>query len=58
MGINFKRKNKKNYIQFTIRFEERLLEEIRRIAKEENISINEVVNQSVAYALRDRLQDK
>ena len=56
MGVNFKKKNKKNYVQFTIRFEENLLENIREIAKEENISINEVVNQSVEFALKDRIK--
>ena len=54
MGINFQKKSKKNYVQFTVRFEEDLLETIRKIAKEENMSINEVVNQSVKYALIDR----
>lgn len=54
MSINFKKKNKKNYVQFTVRFEEDLLEQIRKIAKKENISINEVVNQSVRYALSDK----
>lgn len=54
MGINFQKKSKKNYVQFTVRFEEELLETIRKIAKEENMSINEVVNQSVKYALIDR----
>lgn len=55
MGMNFKKKSKKSYIQFTVRFEEDLLNDIRRIAKEENISINEVINQSVRFALKDRL---
>ena len=54
MGINFKKKSKKNYVQFTVRFEEDLLEQIRKIARKENISINEVVNQSVRYALSDK----
>lgn len=54
MRVNFEKKSKKNYVQFTIRFEEDLLETIRKIAKKENISINEVVNQSVKYALGDK----
>ena len=54
MGIKFERKKKKDYEQFTIRFEEGLLEKIRKVADEENMSINEVVNQSVKYALKDR----
>lgn len=54
MGISFQKKSKKIYIQFTVRFEEDLLDTIRKIAKKENISINEVVNQSVRYALNDK----
>lgn len=54
MGINFQKKNKKSYVQFTVRFEEDLLNTIREIAKKENISMNEVVNQSVKYALIDK----
>lgn len=54
MGINFQKKSKKNYVQFTVRFEEDLLETIRKIAKKENMSINEVINQSVKYALIDK----
>lgn len=54
MGISFQKKSKKNYVQFTVRFEEDLLDTIRKIAKKENLSINEVVNQSVRYALNDK----
>ena len=54
MGISFQKKSKKSYIQFTVRFEEDLLDTIRKISKKENISINEVVNQSVRYALNDK----
>ena len=54
MGIKFENKKKKNYEQFTIRFEEGLLDKIRKVANDEKMSINEVVNQSVQYALRDR----
>ena len=54
MGISFQKKSKKSYAQFTVRFEEDLLDTIRKIAKKENISINEVINQSVKYALSDK----
>ena len=54
MGVNFERKTKKSYVQFTVRFEENLLETIRKIAKKENISMNEVINQTVKYALNDK----
>lgn len=54
MRISFQKKSKKNYVQFTVRFEEDLLDTIRKIAKQENLSINEIINQSVKYALTDK----
>ena len=51
MGMNFKRKSKKNYVQFTTRFEEDLMQKIRKTSEKTGLSINEVINQSVRYAL-------
>lgn len=53
MGLEFKRKDSKNYIQFTTRYEEDLMEKIRQINSETGISINEIINQSVRYALEN-----
>lgn len=54
MSLNFKKKSKKSYVQFTTRFEEDLMQQIRRISKETGISINEIINQSVRYALENK----
>ncbi len=54
MSINFKKKSQKNYVQFTTRFEEDLIEQIRKISKETGISMNEIINQSVRYALENK----
>jgi len=51
MGLAFRRKDSKNYIQFTTRYEEDLMEKIRQINSETGISINEIINQCVRYAL-------
>lgn len=52
MGIAF-HKSSKNYIQYTIRIEEEILENIKEISQKENISINEVINQSLKFAIDD-----
>ena len=54
MALNFEKKNKKSYVQFTTRFEEDIMEQIRKISKETGISINEIINQSVRYALENK----
>ena len=53
MGIAFRKKVDKKYIQYTLRLEEEVLEKIREISKKEDISINEVVNQSLLFAIKD-----
>lgn len=54
MSINFEKKSKKSYVQFTTRFEEDIMKQIRKVSKETGISINEIINQSVRYALENR----
>ena len=53
MGIAYHKKTDKKYIQYTLRIEEDILEKIREISKKEDISINEVVNQSLQFAIED-----
>ena len=53
MGISFRKKTDKKYIQYTIRIEEQILEEIRTIAKEENLSINETINQCLSFVIEN-----
>lgn len=53
MGIAFRKKTDKKYIQYTVRIEEQTLEDIRAIAKEENLSINEIINQCLSFAVED-----
>lgn len=54
MSLKFEKKSKKTYVQFTTRFEEDLMEKIRKVSKETDISINEIINQSVRYALEGK----
>ena len=53
MGIAFHKKTDKKYVQYTLRLEEDILDKIREISKKEDISINEVVNQSLQFAITD-----
>lgn len=53
MGIAYHKKTDKKYVQYTLRIEENLLEKIKEISRKEEISINEVVNQSLEFAVRD-----
>lgn len=53
MGIAFHKKNDNKYIQYTVRIKEEILDDIRTIAGKENISINQVINQSLQFALND-----
>ena len=48
----------KKYVQYTLRLEDDILEDIRKVAKKEGISINEVVNQSLQFALEDYKKNK
>lgn len=53
MGIAFHKKNSKKYVQYTLRIEEDILEKIKEISSKEDLSINEVVNQSLKFAIED-----
>lgn len=53
MGIAYHKKTSKKYVQYTLRLEENILEEIKNIAEKEDLSINEVVNQSLKFAIDD-----
>ncbi len=58
MGIAYHKKTDKKYIQYTLRLEEEILEKLREISKKEDISINEVVNQSLQFAIDDYEKNK
>lgn len=53
MGIAYHKKTSKKYIQHTLRIEEEVLEDIKNISAKEDLSINEVVNQSLKFAIDD-----
>ena len=53
MGIAFHKKNNTKYVQYTLRIEENILNKIKEIAGKEDLSINEVVNQSLQFAIND-----
>ena len=44
-------KNNNQFIQYTIRIDEKILEEIKNIATKEDISINSCINQSLQFAI-------
>ena len=52
-GIAFHKKINKKYVQYTLRIEEDILEKIKEISIKEDLSINEVVNQSLKFAIDD-----
>ena len=58
MGIAYHKKTDKKYVQYTLRIEENLLDKIKDISKKEDISINEVVNQSLEFAVKDYEKQK
>lgn len=58
MGLAFHKKIDKKYVQYTVRIEENILDTIKQISKDENISINEIINQSLSYAIADYKQSK
>ena len=58
MGIAYHKKTDKKYVQYTLRIEEHLLDKIKDISKKEDISINEVVNQSLEFAVNDYEKQK
>ena len=58
MGIAYHKKASKKYIQYTLRIEEDILEKVKEIAGKEDLSINEVVNQSLKFAIDDYEKNK
>ena len=53
MGIAYHKKTDKKYVQYTLRIEDSILDKVKEISKKEDISINEVVNQSLQFAITD-----
>lgn len=53
MSISYKKKTNISYIQYTCRIEEEILNSIKEISQKEDISINEVINQSLQFAIND-----
>lgn len=51
-------KNSNQFIQYTVRMDANILEEIREIARQENISINSCINQSLQFAINDYKNNK
>ena len=58
MGIAYHKKTDKKYIQYTVRIEEKILDKIKEISNKEDISINEVINQSLQFAINDYYKSK
>lgn len=58
MSIAFHKKTGKKYVQYTVRLEEGILDKIKHIASKEDMSINEVVNQSLQFAISDYEKQK
>ena len=53
MSMAYRKRNTGKYIQYTIRVKEELLEKKREISYKEDISINDIFNQSLEDALKD-----
>ena len=53
MAISFHKKTEKKYVQYTCRIEEEILNDIKKIAAKEDISVNEAINQSLSFAVTD-----
>ena len=53
MGIAYHKKTSTKYVQYTLRIEENILNKIKEISGKEDLSINEVVNQSLQFAIED-----
>lgn len=56
MGITF-RKRHRNFVPYTVRIEENLLEKIRNISYKEDLSINETINQSLEYVVNEYIKE-
>lgn len=50
-NIAFHKKNNKDYIQYTVRFESNILNSIKEIASKEGMPVNEVINQSLQFSI-------
>ena len=58
-NIAFHKKNNKDYVQYTVRFESSILNSIKEIASKEDMPINEVINQSLKFSIDNyNSQDK
>lgn len=53
MSIAFHKRANRKYVQYTIRIEESILEDMRALAVKEGISINESFNQALKYVLQE-----
>lgn len=49
----FHKPTAKNYTQYNCRIKDELLDKIRQISTVEDISINEVINQCLEFAIED-----
>lgn len=58
MGMAYHKDNKRNFVQYTFRIEENILEDVKEISIAEDISINEVLNQSLKFAIEDYKKNK
>lgn len=58
MSIAYRKNTSKDYTQYTIRIETDILNNIKEIAKSEDISINECINQSLQFAIDDYKKNK
>lgn len=58
MGIAYHKKNSKKYVQYSLRLEEDILEDVKDIANTEDLSINECINQSLKFAIEDYRKNK
>lgn len=58
MSIAYRKNTSKDYTQYTIRIETSILNNIKEIAKSEDISINECINQSLQFAINDYKKNK
>ena len=57
MGLAYRKRNSKNYVPYTVRIREDILERIREISYKEDLSINEIFNQSLEFALENYKTD-
>ena len=57
MKMAYHKKKSKNYKQYNCRILDEILDKIRTISVKEDISINEVINQSLQFAI-DNYEEK